>query len=69
MQDSLDAVAVRLATASAQIGNVLGSDVAEQAIQAFYKDQAHEAWVEMDAPATVERIQSACRVAVNELKL
>jgi xanthine dehydrogenase/oxidase len=41
----------------------------KQAIQAFYKDRGHDAWVDMDAPATVARIQAACRVAIDELKL
>jgi xanthine dehydrogenase/oxidase len=40
-----------------------------QAIQAFYRDQGHRALVEIDAPATVVRIQSACRAAIAELKL
>jgi xanthine dehydrogenase/oxidase len=41
----------------------------KQAIQAFYHDRGHAGWVEMDAPATVVRIQSACRVAIEKLKI
>lgn len=39
----------------------------KQAIQAFYRDQGHDAFVELDAPATVIKIQTACRQAIQSL--
>jgi hypothetical protein len=33
------------------------------------RDQGDNTWVELDAPATVARIQSACRVERDQLKL
>jgi xanthine dehydrogenase/oxidase len=68
----LDAAAVKSSKGIGEPPLVLSNSVffaIKQAIQAFYEDQGHEAWVEMDAPATVERIQSTCRVAIGELKL
>nr|CBA32608.1 hypothetical protein Csp_D33000 [Curvibacter putative symbiont of Hydra magnipapillata] len=41
----------------------------KQAIQAFYQAEGHDAWVELDAPASVVRIQSACRTAMPELTI
>jgi xanthine dehydrogenase molybdopterin-binding subunit B len=40
-----------------------------QAIQALYAAQGYEACVQLDAPATVARIQLACRAAIGELSL
>ncbi len=68
----LDGAAVKSSKGIGEPPLVLGNTVffaIKQAIQAFYKDQGHDSWVEMNAPATVENIQSTCRVAIDELKL
>jgi xanthine dehydrogenase/oxidase len=68
----LDAAAVKSSKGIGEPPLVLGNTVffaIKQAVQAFYNDQGHNEWVEMDAPATVERIQSTCRKAIGELKL
>ncbi len=68
----LDAAAVKSSKGIGEPPLVLANSVffaIKQAIQAFYKDQGHPGWVEMDAPATVERIQTACRVAIGELTI
>ncbi|MFK8010192.1 MAG: molybdopterin cofactor-binding domain-containing protein [Saprospiraceae bacterium] len=41
----------------------------KQAILAFYKDTGHKGWVEMTAPATIQKIQSACNVAIKEMTI
>jgi xanthine dehydrogenase small subunit len=71
-EPKLDAAAVKSSKGIGEPPLVLGNTVffaIKQAVQAFYRDQGHDAWVGMDAPATVQRIQSACRVAIDELKL
>jgi xanthine dehydrogenase small subunit len=68
----LDAAAVKSSKGIGEPPLVLGNTVffaIKQAVQSFYRNQGHDAWVDMDAPATVQGIQSACRVAINELKL
>ncbi len=68
----LDAAAVKSSKGIGEPPLVLGNTVffaIKQAILDFYKDQGYDGWVEMDAPATVQRIQSACRVAIDELNL
>jgi xanthine dehydrogenase/oxidase len=68
----LDAAAVKRSKGIGEPPLVLSNTVffaIKQAIQAHYRDQGYEGWVEMDAPATVVRIQSACRVAIDELRL
>jgi xanthine dehydrogenase/oxidase len=41
----------------------------KHAIMAARRDQGDNSWVEIDAPATVARVQSACRVKRDQLKL
>lgn len=41
----------------------------KQAILAFYKDVGHKGWVEMTAPATIDKIQTACHVAIKDMTL
>ncbi len=41
----------------------------KHAIMAARRDQGDNTWVEIDAPATVARVQSACRVKRDQLKL
>jgi xanthine dehydrogenase/oxidase len=69
---NLDAAAVKKSKGIGEPPLVLSNTVffaIKQAIQAFYQDQGYEGWVDMDAPATVVRIQSACRVAIDNLNL
>ena len=41
----------------------------KQAILAVYAERGHDGWVELTAPATVQKIQSACEVALGGLRL
>ncbi len=68
----LDAAAVKSSKGIGEPPLVLANSVffaIKQAIQAFYQDQGHDEWVSMDAPATVARIQSTCRLAIKDFKL
>ncbi|WP_298899661.1 molybdopterin cofactor-binding domain-containing protein [uncultured Psychroserpens sp.] len=41
----------------------------KQAILAFYKEVEYDGWVEMTAPATISKIQTACHVALKDMTL
>ncbi len=71
-EPKLDMAAVKSSKGIGEPPLVLGNSVffaIKQAILTFYQDQGYDGWAEMDAPATVQRIQSACRVARDDLKL
>lgn len=51
---------------------VLGNTVffaIKQAILAYYEQEGHNGWVELSAPATTSKIQTACKIKTSQLNL
>ncbi len=69
---ALHASAVKSSKGIGEPPLVLGNTVffaIKQAILAYYKQEGHQGWVELTAPATTQKIQTACKVTLADLNL
>jgi xanthine dehydrogenase/oxidase len=68
----LEASAVKSSKGIGEPPLVLGNTVffaIKQAILSFYKQEGYNKWVELTAPATTQKIQTACKVTGSDLTL